>query len=186
MSATDLTTLSFVKKHLQIAADQNTDDGFLQHQVTTATAMIQQRLNRQILVAAYTEVRNGMGQRAIKVVNQPIVSVSLVQVGNSVISPRGDPCASGYTFDAALIYLSGWCFTRGQQNVTLIYTAGYAQVPADLENAVAELIAWKYRHRDRIGVSSKVLAGETNAYFQELPKHITDPIDQYKRVYQPT
>ena len=186
MAANDLTTLSFVKNWLQIKPDIIGDDGFLQHQVTTASAMIQQRLNRTIPQATYTETRNGMGQRALKLINQPVISVASVSVNGTDIPARPSPTASGFTFDEALVYLAGWCFAKGQQNIVVVYDAGYPQVPADLENAVAEVIAWKFRYRDRIGVSSKVLAGETNAYFKGLPDDLLEVIDQYKRVYQPT
>lgn len=185
MATRDLTTLSFVKGWLQLKASETTDDGFLQHQVSAASRAIESRLNRAILRDTYTETRNGNGVSAMRLINTPIKTVSAVTINNTAVTVRTVPTASGFTWDDINLYVPGWCFAKGVQNIVVTYEAGFDAVPADLEDCVAQVIAWKYRNRDRIGVNSKVLAGETNSYFAGLSKDLLEAIDQYKRVYAP-
>ena len=70
----------------------------------------------------------------------------------------------GYRFDERFLYLTGYCFWPGVANVNVAYVAGYATVPPELEQAVIELIAAKYRERERIGHQSKSLAGEATTF----------------------
>jgi hypothetical protein len=67
-------------------------------------------------------------------------------------------------------------------NVVWTCTAGYATTPKDLEQAVLEIIALKFRERERVGVSSKTLAGEMVSFFRNVSTDTIAVIDNYKRV----
>ena len=45
------------------------------------------------------------------------------------------------------------------------YTAGYATVPAGVQQAVTELVGEAFRRRDRIGQTSKSLGGQETTSF---------------------
>lgn len=155
MAAGDLTTLANAKLWLGIT--QSTDDAQLSRLVTAASDFITSYCNRSILSAAYVgEKYNGNGNKALVVRQWPIVSVQSLSINGLAVA------ASDLTFEDRVIYLNGsQILVVGQANVLVSYTAGYAVVPPAIEQACIDLVALKYRERDRIGHVSKSLAGET-------------------------
>lgn len=177
----DLTTVANVKSWLGVGAA--TDDTLLASLVSGVSAWIQEWLGRTIASGTYAETLNGSGKAVLFLLNYPVTAVSSVSVDGVNIPARTAIGGSGYTFDKDCLYLAGYCFTRGIQNVQLSYTAGFAAVPADLELATKKLIGLSYKEKDRIGVSSKGLAGEqTNYIVKDLPADVEHILQSYKRV----
>jgi hypothetical protein len=151
--------------------------------VSGVSVWIEQWLSRSIESANYIETLNGSGKEVIFLVNFPITAVASVVVNGIPTPARTAFGGAGYTFDNDAIYLDGFCFTKGRQNIQLSYTAGFAAVPADLELAAKKLVGMSYRERDRIGQSSKGLAGEqTNFIIKDLPSDVQNILYSYKRV----
>lgn len=73
-------------------------------------------------------------------------------------------------------------FNLGDNGEEIIVT--YSYVPADLEQAVIELIGTTFRDKDHIGVKSKTLGGqETVAYFQnQISPSMAMMLGPYRRV----
>lgn len=183
MATGDLTSLANVKAWIGVTT--TTDDALLTRLVSAVSTAVQNRLNRTIASTGYTETRNGNGRVALQLTNYPVTAVASVTVDTTVIAARTAPTAAGFTFDERLVYLQGYCFTKGQQNVAISYTAGYAATPLDLEQATIEICALKYQSRTRIGLGSKGLAGETTTFLKDVPPDLLVMIDQYKRVLAP-
>lgn len=192
MVDSDLTSVAAAKQWLGL---QNaSDDALLARLVAGASAWVQQYLNRTIALQTYTETYNGNGKTVLALQNTPIESVSSVTVDGIVIPARPGPTQAGFTFDESLLYLEGgsftsplalgcYRFTRGHQNIVVTYAAGYAIVPWDLEQVTIELVGLAYRERDRIGLSSKSLEGQTTAFLvRQLPIRLQTTLDQWKRV----
>ena len=58
-----------------------------------------------------------------------------------------------------------------------------AVIPDDLEQACIELVGLRFRDKDRIGVVSKGMAGETTAFSQkDVPDPVRVVLDSYKRI----
>lgn len=177
----DLTTVAAVKQWLGVTSADH--DTLLASLVSGVSAWIQSRIERVILSAVYAETRNGDGRDVAFVVNTPLTAVSSVKVNGVAIPARAAYGQSGFSFDEDCIYLEGYCFTRGRQNVQLGYTSGLAAVPDDLNMATMKLCAIGYRERERIGLSSKGLNGEqTNFLVKVMPEDVRDVIDNYRRV----
>jgi hypothetical protein len=180
MAAGDLTILANVKAWLGLTA--TTDDATLTRLISAASALVQAYLNRTIAIAAYTETRNGNGRDRITLANAPLVSVQSVAVGATQIGPLAG--STGYWFEpgGSVLYLAGYGFDYGVQNVQLAYMAGYAATPLDIEQATIELIGLRYRERDRIGQVSKGLAGETTTFTQaDMTASIKTALAPYRR-----
>lgn len=75
-----------------------------------------------------------------------------------------------------------YTFNVGQANDEAVIT--YSYVPADINQAVIELVAERYKYRDRIGHSSKSLGGQETVSFQAntVPAIIKDMLNKYIRV----
>lgn len=161
------------------------DDALLVRLITAASVTMQQWMNRTIPLQAYTENRNGQDTRAIMLSNYPLVTViSVVIDGVAIALAAGNlNVYTGYAFDQTSIYLAGYKFTRGFQNVSLAYTAGFAITPIELSQACIDLVCFRYRERDRIGMTSKAMAGETTSYtVADFPKSTLAMMNNYKKV----
>ena len=183
MATGDLTTLANVKAYLSPPLTTTNDDALLTRLVTAASQFIQAWLGRTIAETAYNETRNGLGATRLFLRNRPVTNVTSVAVDGVAIAPASGPGQPGYLFDDNSVYLTGTAFTRGQQNVAVAYTAGYAAMPPELEQACIALVALRYKERDRIGQASKNLAGEVVSFAQkDMPADVLTVLDQYRAV----
>ena len=77
-------------------------------------------------------------------------------------------------------------FETGIQNIKLVYQAGPSSVPLDLQQACAEIVAWKFkegRGGGDLNVQSKTRTDSTTTYFGEaIPKSAKAVLDRYKRL----
>lgn len=183
MAANDLTTLDQAKAWLGIT--NSNSDAVLTRLVSAASSAVQARIGYQLLTQAYTEQLDGNGKSVLAFGNPRVTAVSAVSIDGATVAARSSVTGAGYTFDADFLFLIGRCFTRGRQNVAVTYTAGYAAAPLDLEQAVLEVIALKFKERDHTGISSKTLAGEVISFFRNVSTDTTAVIDNYRRVVAP-
>jgi hypothetical protein len=57
-------------------------------------------------------------------------------------------------------------------------------VPGEVEQAVKEMVAWKYTEKDRFGQRSKAIdAGTVTFMVDDLPPYAVGVIAQYQRVH---
>lgn len=128
-----LTTLLNVKSNLSV--DSNADDVLLTRTINQVSTAILNYLQRPLLArTTYTEVRSGVGNQKITLRNWPVVSIASVTI-NGVNIPQGtNPTKPGWflqQWDGAVagnlqqLYLIGYCFSRGLNNITVVYDAGY-------------------------------------------------------------
>lgn len=177
----DLTSTDAVKAWLNISG--NSDDALLDKLVSRGSQFIRTYCQRDFLSQAYADTFDGRDTSRIAFPNYPVTAVASVTIDGTAIPARPSALGSGYVFSPTMLSLSGFSFTRGFGNVVVAYTAGFATVPPDLEQACVELIAFKYRERDRIGHQSKTLGGETVAfYIGDMPKPVQTVLETYKKV----
>lgn len=192
----DLTTLATVKAYLGVP--NTASDAVLQTLITAYSGATEGYISRLLSQASYNEWRDGNGGDQIMLINYPVTAVASVTVYPLTTSyvPVTDPLSNGYRqFDVSrgdgrLIVLTQACFTRGRRNVNIQYTAGYvntAAVPADLQEAVCELVSLSFKRRDWIGKKSQALAGETISYdTAALPEPIAMTLQRYRDPVLPT
>jgi hypothetical protein len=123
--------------------------------------------NRDFISSQRTEFRDGNGAARMLAVGYPITAFSSLVIDGRQIpaSFQGSP---GYFFsNRAIVLIGGQRFTPGLRNVVMTYTAGYGDEvpwPADLKMASVMYVTTRLRERDRLGVGSKSLAGESISY----------------------
>lgn len=182
----DLTTVERVKQFLPLSSSNTTDDQLLARLVAAASAVVSQYCGRTFTTASHVETRDGTGATALVCRQAPITAVTSLTIGGQPLALSTQPGQRGYYVSdpiTGVIALEGATFTRGRGNVVLTYTAGFATTPADVEQAVIDLIALKYRGRDRVGLVSKGIQGETTAFFVgALPADVRQVLDQHRRV----
>lgn len=124
----DLTTLARVKAWRNPVIGSNADDPALQEEITEASRAILNAIQRESLSAAtYVETRNGDCTTGMMLYNFPIIDVSSVVIGQCVVPIPTNPNTNGFVFDQrkGMLYLRGYVFDDGYQNVLVTYRAGY-------------------------------------------------------------
>lgn len=181
MAVIDLATVEQVKGYLGI--NSVADDALLTRLVGSASGYIQAWLNRSFGVEQYTDRVNGTGGDNLQFKNYPVTAVASVVIDGQTIPESTTPFAPGYVWDERGISLRGYAFGRGKLNVSVTYTAGFDIVPAEITQACCEMIAMRYKEKDRIGLTSKGLAGETTAYsLKDMPDSVRTILNNYKKV----
>ncbi|MDB5361151.1 MAG: hypothetical protein JWO51_2448 [Rhodospirillales bacterium] len=177
----DLTTLANLKAWLNLTATG--DDAVLGRLVTAASGFIENWLGRPIGLTGHVETRDGTGGTTLVFAVTPTVAVTALTIDGNPVSPSPDGIAPGYVFSPSRLAVIGGGFRRGLGNVLVSYQAGYAAVPPEVEQAVIALAALRYRERERIGLVSKGLAGETTSFAQkDMPADVATALQRYRKV----
>jgi hypothetical protein len=167
----DLTTLDAVKAWLDKTAD--TADVQLQRLITAESKAIERAIQRPVLAETRTDFIQGYGSATIMPPATPIQSIEKVLVDGMPVEVQ---------HDALTIWLkSGGAWPKNSR-IQVTYTAGYDSVPYDLEQACIELVALRYKERDKVGVISKGIGGESVAYVASMPVSVENLIAPYKKV----
>lgn len=173
----DLCLLSDVRVWLEMADNVTKYDGALQRLITACSGMMLRYMERLIAQADYRHNMDGPGSDMLVLPNYPIARVSSIAVDGVAVPTSNISHDSKRT-----IYLDGaYRFARGRNNIALRYTAGYDTVPVDLAQACIDTVALRWRERDRIGQSSKGMAGETTTFsLADFPRQVITLMDTYK------
>lgn len=96
--------------------------------------------------------------------------------GAALVKVASAPSSGQYSVSATGDY------TFGDTGLAVLVSYGY--FPADLERAVLEWIAERFKYRERIGIQSKSLGGaETISYaIESVPKFVAPVLQTYTRV----
>ena len=72
---------------------------------------------------------------------------------------------------------------RESMDTEYLWAKSYPTIPADVEEACLELVAGRYKGKDRIGEVSKNIAGQTVSYSQkDVSDFVRSVINRYRRV----
>jgi hypothetical protein len=180
----DLTTLPRVKEWLAITA--STNDALLSRLISAASDYIETYLSRDIARTSYQSYRDGHGGRRLMFRNYPVVSLTAIKVGGVSIPPSVNGSPGFVHTETSVTLVGGYVFEAGASNVYLEYVAGYDPIPSEIEQACIDLVSLRYRERDRIGLTSKSLAGESITFnTREFSDAVGSTLVQYKRVALP-
>lgn len=180
-----LCALADVKAYRGIT-DANSD-AILTTLITNVSALIETYCNRVFAQATYTETRNGGCGPKLYLMNGPVTEVSSLSVNGQAVPPAPDAISYGFVWDASTVYIrpGGYPgeFYKGIQNVTVTYTAGYASVPPEVNQACVEWVAFKFAKRSRIDAKSETLGQQQVIAFDtsDMPKGVKTALQPYVR-----
>ena len=201
MAAQDLSKLETLKTWLPINSTTTTDDITLARLLTAVSMDFMRATNRpDLLLASYTEVHQGDGSSRMIAWHWPVIAISSLVVGALTITASADKIANGYYLDSDIdperiwnIYLNGYAFTD-RQPVKIAYSAGYVQpgtapttgqiaLPEDIEQAVLDWCAYRYKERPNVAVTQRRTAqGETeHVELLDAPPNVLQVIQRYMR-----
>lgn len=184
----DLCNLSDVKPLLDIKDDNNNEDLKLGRLISGLSQLFLNMAQTTGFTGPvdYMEQRNGTGTNKIVVYHFPIKIVRAVTIDGRAVAASPDGVRVGWINDRNLIQLvQGSCpltFTRGSKNVLLDYSAGYDSIPADVSDAVALAVVYRYKRIPKLAQSSESLSGIGTVSYskEEVPPEFTNVVKQYK------
>jgi len=177
-----LTTLAAVKLYMGIT--DTSLDTQIAALIPRAQVGIESYISRSIELGARTETRDGNGGTVMMLREHPVASVQSLTIDGITIPQAAAAGRPGWRLTSQrLILLNGYRFNADVQNVDVAYTAGFATVPGDIEQACIEVVALMYRRPDHLDFSSKTLAGETIAYLTgDMTPSAKATLKDYRRV----
>ena len=158
---------------------------------------------------AYDEWYDGSGTERQKLRNWPATAVASLTINGVAVQQSTSFNSPGWLIDGdgKFLVLRGgaypnvtrgnWSgswgrgsnlscgFTAGTQNVEIVYTAGFAGVPLDLQMMARKVVALNYKRASWIGARSRALAGGAGTIFYtswEMDLQDRAVLDYYKRV----
>ena len=167
VSANALTDLENVKNFYGMTGAKQLDDDLLEDLIDRVTEAIHSYCNVTAFKQnTYTEYQDGAGSKYLFVNNVPIISVTSIH-DDADWEWTVDELIDDTIYrilDSKYIVLKDDLFTSGDQNIKIVYSAGYATIPGDLEQVCIEEVVRKYKHRRDIDIQSKTLEDGTAQY----------------------
>src|SRR5258706_7085113 len=188
MATGDLTTSANVTNYKALPAVLDAPTAAeLPRLITAASELIRTLTSRNLYQRTYTSEFYD-GEEATKLGTKlylreyPLISLTSVKEnGNALSFGEGYQASADVVFikrSATLvrnaysggIYPPGGCnaWARGVQNIEVTYSAGYAVIPFDLEQACIELVCLLIAERPRIGEGGKNFGGWNMNYIRKL------------------
>ena len=168
-----LCTLDEVKQYLGI--ETTSSDELLTSLINNGSEFIENYTNRKFAITDYLEIRDGTGNAKMPIYYAPITEITSVKIWDAEVTAKNT---------SNLIYFTdGNVFPIGIMNIQISYKAGFASTPLDVKQACIELVSYKYKQKDRIGLNSKTLAGEViNFEHKDIRAEIKNVLASYVRV----
>jgi uncharacterized phiE125 gp8 family phage protein len=140
-----LTTVAAVKSYLKIADTNTVDDGRIELLINACSSAIENFCRRNFKKQTFTdEEYDGNDHRYLNLYNYPVQSVQSVTLNDElvdsieyivkkktgILARKYNNTLSGISYNR---YVPIW--PKGDANILVTYTAGYDEIPADLEQA---------------------------------------------------
>lgn len=178
-----LTTVAACKSQLDIPTANTDQDSFIERLINSASQQIDRYCNRRFVSTSYVEIFDGNRSNQLLLGNMPVTALSELNVDSlRVFGSSTIVAATEYGRTGNIITKNSGNWGNVRQSIRVSYTAGFTEVPADVENACIMLVELYYRMKNdrRIGRESQSKAGEDITFVDGLPKAVTDVLDNYK------
>lgn len=192
-----LCTLAAVKAALNIPTGTTSKDALITALIYAASDWAERYCDRTFTSTTYTEYFSPGRDKRVRQYREliprqwPIISVTSIREDADRAFTDADTLLAAtedYWNDENRIYLYGsgdWVsFAAGERTVQLVYVAGYATIPADIQRAAVMLTVKLFYDSDRQkqGISSESLGGTTVTYTDDdMPKAAKAILDLYRR-----
>lgn len=139
----------------------------------------------RLLSTSRTEYFDGDNSDTLHVKAYPITAVTSIYVdADRDYGASTEIDSDDYTYygPEGTIKTDGALFTGGHKSVKVTYTGGYSTIPADLQQAVKELVAfWYKRNTDkRVGVTNVSVGDKSIGYETNVPESVLSIFKRYR------
>jgi len=161
------------------------DESFAEELINQASAMAERYCGRALASQSVTSVVDAPGGIALVLPQYPVSSVSNIYIDTAREFGADTEVTDYYLEEETGIILRDAGFGAGKRIVKVVYTAGYATVPADLAEAVVELVNWLWgRQRNQsVGIRvSRGLDGVETEHELTMPLATQRALERYRRI----
>jgi len=120
-------------------------------------------------------------QRDLRLNTFPVISVTSVSINDTVIS------SDDYYVDKETGYIRlkgvGSFFTHGYQQISVVYSAGFSAIPADLSHAATILAAAHFNGGRHAGMLYEQTATYRYRRREGMPEEVIRILSRYRRVF---
>jgi hypothetical protein len=180
-----LCLVSEVKNYLGITTIDSTEDALIETLIDGVSKLFEMYCGTVFEATEYTEFYDGDGTSCLFPYNYPITSIS--GIWDDMSWEWGDNTkieATNYRIkNSNTIILRDIVFYDYEQNIKIIYTAGYITIPADIKQACVEETARKYKGKEHIDMVSLSFGTEsTTKYINDLLPTTKTVLSKYRKI----
>lgn len=190
--AGDLTTIAAVEAWGGIPTGNSAADAVVQSLITSISAWVASYCSRNFVgTKSFTEIRNGNGQQEMMLGESPVVAITSLTIGSTVVAAQSAINQPGYfivpdsdALGATQLALYGYEFCRGKRNIFITYTAGWSTIPLEIAQATIEMVVSAYRRGTRgPDLRSQVIEQQTISFaLTDIPATAKAILGRYSKV----
>ena len=187
--ANALITRTQAKEWLRINVSK--EDDIIDQIILQQSEIIKQYCDRKFIQETFTQYYDGKGRGELFLRDYPIISVTTLNSDSSRAYAVEDNIniSDDVLVDKSAGILQLWnnesAFASGHASVKVVYDAGYAVIPRDIQEACLLLVQHVYKrfYQDqKIGVSSESIGDRTTSFETSgIPSKVRVILDRYKK-----
>lgn len=184
-----LVSTANVKTFLGITG--STEDTIIDALVNSMSVAIAKYCGRDFVSAAATEYYDGTDAPSLVLKRYPIITLTSLNIDGARLfgSSTDVDVSANVIVDNNSGIITLWNlydkFPCGRRNVKVVYTAGYATIPADLQHAAKLAVQFTYKRHyteQRIGIVSESVGDKNISYDQgDLPSPVKKLLAPYRK-----
>jgi hypothetical protein len=178
---------------LEYSESENNFVGFL---VTTATGIIERHLGRRIMYRRNVDYLSSLGSNDLFLREYPVRDITSVYFDltrHFTEETKLFPSQYDFTPDpegladvpGTLRIITDETLPLGRKCVKIVYHAGFMndEIPADLQMAVIELVAWNYARirTKQVGVKASVTGRDAPDLESSIPENVKQLLEPFRR-----
>lgn len=193
-----LTTLAKVQAHLKLAA--GIDESLLSVLIIAAQKVIERHCDRVFDQTTHTEYYDGNGEQNFFLDQFPIISVTsinedaeraygadtLLVEGTDFLVYKSEGRLRKISEVSGFAFGTGARFLKAELALKIVYSAGYATIPQDLELACNEMVAHLYRNRGKTSNLASQSVGSWSETYKDkpaaIPEHVQSLLFSYVKM----
>ena len=187
LNANALVTLAQGKTYLKIPVLDLTQDSMVEFFINAASDYIESETDRKLKSQSQTEYHDGKKSNILVLREFPVTAIASLKfdytgkfTGNETIVNAEN---YGIGDEGNSLYYRGY-LPSGYRNIQIVYTAGLATIPMDLQNACLWAMTYYYQMRENkdIGRTAKGKGDESVSILQEMPPEVKNIVARYTRL----
>ena len=174
---------------------EDSEEGIINMLSFSATTEIENHTHRILYEREIGEFHDGYNQNSIELKEYPVTEVNRISIRQFTklcafipLESEAYTCQTQENGFSTIFLQNNYSFPKGQQNIKVLYTAGYNSetLPDDLQMAVCETVSWLYKRMKARQIGVTQLVDERNrasrfTYDKTLPDHVREILEPYRK-----
>ncbi len=168
----------------------NIDQEWLDSLIDVASERVRTYCDRPFTKDDYIEVHNGDGTLELILNQRPLDTFTSVTITDSWEESE-TLTDEQFNIDYEVSYIrfkplntaNNTNFVKGTQNISVVYSAGLAEVPSTVQEACVQLVSWFYSQRPAVGrVRIQDFTEEMSSFGRGMPTFIKQLLFPYRNI----